>query len=111
MAQTCLEFGLQFLASVHPERGVVDDQTSCRRERNRTIDRTKTFGVRAIVVVKPTPSLAVVAVGDIELRARVAHGGIGSLERYARFDELIVPEESQRIVERLLVDPIHPDDG
>src|SRR5262249_2913271 len=111
MAQTGLEFGLQFLASVHPERGVVDDQTSRRRERDRTIDRTKTFGVRAIVVVEPTPSLAVVAVGDIELRARIAHGGIGSRERYARLAQLVVPEEKPRIPRRLLVDPIHPDDG
>ena len=53
------------------------------------------------------PALTVVAVGDVELRARVLKRRIGARERGARFDELILAKEREAIRERLRVDRIH----
>jgi len=55
--------------------------------------------------------LTIETVRDVELGARVADRRIGAREGEPRFDELVVPEKREPIVERLLVDGVGADDG
>ena len=87
-----------------PRAGVVDDQPVVGRQRDRAIDGLEALLEQRVVVVDASPALPVVAVGDVELRARVAAGGVGAREGGARFDERVAPEEGEPIGGRLLVD-------
>ena len=90
---------------------IVDDEAPARGQCHRAVDREQAFRVQPIVVIQPAPSLTVVAIGDIELGARVAHRRVGAREGHARLDELIVPEEAQTVGKRLLVHHVSADNG
>src|SRR5947208_11308548 len=92
-------------------RILVHHQSSGRRERNGAIERLEPLSVQHAVVIEPPPSLAVVAVRDVELRPRIALGSVGTREREASLGKLIVAEKTQPVRERLLVDPVGADRG
>src|SRR5687767_15058380 len=66
-----LELRLQLLSRPHLEVLVVDDEPSAWRQRERAIDRSQTVGVQNVVVIQPSPALAVIAVRNVELRSCV----------------------------------------
>src|SRR5204862_2208375 len=61
--------------------------------------------------VHAPPSLPVVAVGNVELRPRIALCGIGALKRRARLRELLVAEKPQPIVEAHAIDRVGAERG
>ena len=104
-----LELGFQFVGAVHAEIGIVDDEPVVRRERDRAVDRFKAFAKQRVVVIDASPSLPVVAVGDVELGARVAVRGVGALERQPRLGERVAAKEGQSVGHGLRVDAIGAD--
>src|SRR4029079_8547553 len=101
-----LEFRLQLVGAVHSKIRIVNDQTVIRGECNGPVDGFKSFAKQRVVVVDASPPLTVVAVGDVELRARVAVSRIGALERHACLIERVASEESEAIGHGLGVDVV-----
>ena len=104
-----LELGLQLVGLMDRELRVFDDEPPTRRKCDGGGNGAEPRLIQLVVVMRSMPPLAVVTVGDIKLRPRVARGWIGARERGARFDELFVAEKPETIVEGHRVDPIRSD--
>ena len=63
--------GAQFVRGAHLEVRILDHQASRRRQRDCHVDALQPFGKQRIVTVDASPALPVVAVGHVELHARV----------------------------------------
>ena len=64
-----------------------------------------------VVIVEPSPSFAIEAVRDVELRSGVLVRGIGAFEGGPRRLELVAAEEAKPFVKGRLVDLIRADAG
>lgn len=79
---------------MHGEIRIVDDDPSARSGGNRTVDRRESARKQIFIDVGPTPAFTVVAVRDVELRARILVRGIGTREGIARGGELVGVKEA-----------------
>src|SRR4029453_507277 len=91
------ELGLQSIRAVYPEIGIVDEQPMVGRQRDRPVNRFETLLKERVVVVDASPALSVIAVSDVELRARIAVRRVRALEGHSRFGERIAAKEGQRV--------------
>src|SRR5947207_7267378 len=92
-------------------RIVFDDEAAAWSKRDAAIERLEALPVQRGVMVDTSPSLPVVAVCDVELRACIALGRVRAHEGHAGFGKVIRTEETQAVGERLLVDPVGADRG
>src|SRR6185503_6645849 len=106
-----LKFGLQFVGTVHPQIGIVNQEAMIGSKRNRAVDRFDALLKQRIVVVHAPPTLTVVGVCDVELRSRVSVCRVCAFEGEARFVEGVSLEEPKAIGDRLGVYLIGPDGG
>ena len=104
-----VELRPQFVGAVHGQLGIVHDEASVGRERDRLVDCFQALAEQLIVAVQPVPSFAVVAVGNVELRPRIALGRVGAGESGSSGRELILSKERQAVGECLLVDAVRAD--
>ena len=74
---------------MHLQAGIVDDEASAWRERDRLVDRRQPLAKQLVIVIEPSPSLTVIRVGDVELDLRVALGRVRAQERRPRLRESI----------------------
>src|SRR5262245_20565605 len=107
----CFELGFQLVAAAHLEVRIVDDDAAPRRGGDRAIDGCESTRVQIFVDGHATPSLAVVAVGDVELGARILVRPVGAVEGEPGGGKLIGAKEAEAVGERLLVDAIDADRG
>src|SRR4029079_8121709 len=69
--QAALELRLQLVAAAHLQFRVGDDEATARGSGNRAVDGVQPAREQIPVDVEAAPALAIVAVADVELRARV----------------------------------------
>jgi hypothetical protein len=82
-----------------------------RRQSNCPVYRLHTHPEQPVIVVDSSPSLAIKAVGNIELRWGVFMRRIRAIKGGPSRLELIAAEEAESLVKRLLVDLVRPDVG
>src|SRR5688572_12083298 len=91
-AKPSFELRFQLIAAPHLEIRVVDDDPPVGRVCNRALHRFESLREQLIVLIQPSPALAVIAVRDVELRARILLRGVGALEGGSRCCEVVAPK-------------------
>lgn len=90
------ELRAQLVGVVDLQVVVVNDDAAVRGDGDRVVDRRQSLREQRIVTIRAKPALPVEAVGDVELRPRVA---ASAPEGGAGLDELVAAKECEAVGE------------